>query len=87
MIDGLDRALENLDGWIRLYGEDSYQVKLLRRLAETMDHSEDDQYAFKALIERLGHEAQPPMWGVGVRAMEVHGLLTAMKTPKTSGTA
>jgi hypothetical protein len=87
MTDFLERALENLDLWVGLYGDDSPQVKLLRRLGLQSEFSEDDELAIERLIELLQVEAQPPTGAVGLRAMQIHALLAAMSEPKASGRA
>lgn len=87
MTDFLERALENLDLWIRLYGDSSPQVKLLRRLASQTELSNDDELAIERLIDLLQLEAQPPTGAVGLRAMQVQALLAAMSEPKAGGSA
>jgi hypothetical protein len=87
MTDFLARALENLDLWVGLYGSDSPQVKLLRRLGSQTELSEDDELAIERLIDLLQAEAQPPTGAVGLRAMQVHALLVAMSEPKVGGSA
>jgi hypothetical protein len=87
MTDFLERALENLDLWIRLYGDGSPEVKLLRRLASQTEFTEDDELAVARLIDLLQLEAQPPTGAVGLRALQVHALLAAMREPKAGGSA